>query len=153
MKRVLVLALSLNLIFINPASALFGFECRNPKAALKKVNTDLVKEKKLVKSYEAEKSSLMRFRTPAERKEGYRACLEYRGPLKESKFRDCKWSWIDGLQFPMCFDERCEDLLELTSDLNRKIEILETKRDLIIIQNSKCFDAGLVADSQMRQKK
>jgi hypothetical protein len=152
MKRVLVLALSLNLIFINPASALFGLECRNPKAALKKVNTDLVKEKKLVKSYEAEKSSLMRFRTNGERQEGYRNCLSSKTLPKISKI-DCKWMWIEGLQYPMCFDERCEDLLELTSALSRKIEILETKRDLIIIQNSKCFDAGLVADSQMRQNR
>jgi hypothetical protein len=150
MKRVLVLALSLNLVFINPASALFGFECRNPKAALKKVNTDLVREKKLVKSYEAEKSSLIRFRTNAERQEGYRNCLSSKGSIKISKM-DCKWMWSEGLQNPMCLDERCEDLLELTSGLNRKIEILETKRDLIIIKNSKCFDAGLVADAQMRQ--
>ena len=94
----------------------------------------------------------MRFRTNAERQEGYRTCLSSKGLIKISK-GDCKWMWIDSPQNRMCFDERCEDLLELTSDLNRKIEILETKRDLIVIQNSKCFDAGLVADSQMRQKK
>lgn len=152
MKRVLVLALSLNLVFINPASALFGFECRNPKAALKKVNTDLVKEKKLVKLYETEKSSLMRLRTNVERQEGYRNCLSSKGSIKISR-ADCKWMWIESPQNKMCFDERCEELLELTLALSRKIEVLETKRDLIIIQNSKCFDAGLVADSQMRQNK
>ena len=152
MRRVLVLALSLNLVFINPASALFGLECRNPKAALKKVNTDLVKEKKLLKSYEIEQTSLMHLRTSKELQEGYRNCLSSKGLIKISK-ADCKWMWIDSPQNRMCFDERCEELLELTSDLNRKIEILETKRDLIVIQNSKCFDAGLVADSQMRQKR
>ena len=122
MKRVLILALSLNLVFINPASALFGFECRNPKAALKKVNTDLIKEKKLVKLYEKEKSSLMRLRTNKERQEGYRYCLSSKTLHKISKI-DCKWMWI---QNPlnkinkMCFDERCEDLLKLTLALSRK---------------------------------
>ena len=152
MKRVFLIALGLNLILINPASAIFGFECRNSESAIKKVITDLQREKKLVKSYEAEQISLFRYRTNAELQEGYRACLTSKNEIRIPK-SECKSYWFDRPQHAMCFDKRCDDLFGLIRATRSKIDSLVIKKDLIVIQNSKCFDAGLVAESQMRQRK
>jgi hypothetical protein len=137
MKRALALVLILHIIFAQSASALFGSECKKPKASYTQEMKNYEKFKKMAYTFSAADKATYEKQQSISREKDYQNCLKQK----------------------LLTSSECKAMKGLSAQLNNSSRLVRPEYEKsmslsldtayrIVLNNQKCFDPTLVVKAQ-----
>ncbi len=137
MKRFVALVLILHIMFAQSASALFGSECKKPKASYTQEMNNYSKFKKMAYTFSAAEKSAYDKQQSISREKSYQDCLKQ----KLLTVSECKA--MKGLSAQLNNSSRL-----VRPEYEKSMTLSLDTAYRIVLNNQKCFDPTLVVKAQ-----